>query len=269
MNKRSGNYILAILLFVSSFYLTIHQVDAKENKAEKKDEFALPNYVMTIAKENTYPNRSTNEEIIEPSDLTKTLNENLNIAIDNPELIKLLNETSLNPSPIAVGYRGNIYLGRWPLNYKSEDTSVNWTYQFVNENELNNVSGDVSQELRYNQTEEREIKGALTNKVDQSEQIKKMILRKAQEKTNLPLSFKTVIGENTKKENYYNVPVDKIGYLHAHAPALNEKGQITYGEVYIRLKGSQKSIVIKNVTKQGIGAWIPIQDHLSFSFKLK
>nr|WP_323368649.1 YfkD family protein [Radiobacillus deserti] len=28
-------------------------------------------------------------------------------------------------------------------------------------------------------------------------------------------------------------------------------------------------MVVKNVTKQGIGAWIPIQDHLSFSFNLK
>lgn len=147
--------------------------------------------------------------------------------------------------------------------------TVNWEYQFVNENELNNLTGDVPQEIRYNQQEEREIKGALTSKVAQSDQVKKMILRTAQEKTKLPLSFKTVIGANTKKEQYYNIPAKKIGYLHAHAPAVNEKGQITYGEIYIQLKGSQKSIVIKNVTKQGVGAWIPIQDHLAFSFKLK
>jgi hypothetical protein len=32
------------------------------------------------------------------------------------------------------------------------------------------------------------------------------------------------------------------------------------------LKGSKKFIVIKNVTSQGIGAWIPVQDYVSFGF---
>lgn len=41
------------------------------------------------------------------------------------------------------------------------------------------------------------------------------------------------------------------------------------GEVYIKLKGSNKTLVVKNVEKQGIGAWIPIQDYVSFSFQLK
>ena len=45
--------------------------------------------------------------------------------------------------------------------------------------------------------------------------------------------------------------------------------QVTIGEVFIKLKGSNKKIVVKNVTKQGIGGWIPIQDHVSFSFQLK
>lgn len=261
--------LVILILFVSTLLLPSQLILAKEKTKEKKDPFKLPNHVLTIAKENTFPNTSHNEEIIEPSELTKELIEDVNVPIDNLKLIKLLNETTLQPSPIAVGYRGNIYLGRWPLHYKSEDTTVNWEYQFVNENELNNVNSDVSQEIRYNQQEQREVKGALTSKVEQSEQIKKMILRTAQNKTNLPLSFKTVVGANTKKDQYYNVPVKKIGYLQAYAPAVSEKGQITYGEVYLRLKGSQKALVIKNVTKQGVGAWIPIQDHLSFSFKIK
>lgn len=53
-----------------------------------------------------------------------------------------------------------------------------------------------------------------------------------------------------------------LGYLNGFAPAVNEKGNVTYGEVYLMLKGSKKSIVIKNVTSQGISAWIPIQDHV-------
>lgn len=32
------------------------------------------------------------------------------------------------------------------------------------------------------------------------------------------------------------------------------------------LKGSKKTLVVKNITSQGIGAWIPIQDHVSFGF---
>lgn len=269
MKQRSNFKPLIFLLTLMLCLLISSVVFAKEEKKEAKNPFELPSHVLNISKENTFPNTSDNQEIIEPSKLTKDLIEDINIPIDNLDLIKLLNETSLSPSPIAVGYRGSIYLGRWPLNYKSEDTTVNWEYQFVNENELSNLGGDVQQEIRYNQQQEKEIKGALTSKVEQSNQIKKMILRTAQEKTKLPLSFKTVVGENTKKENYYNVPTKKVGYLQAFAPAVNEKGQITYGEVYLRLKGSQKSIVIKNVTKQGVGAWIPIQDHLSFSFKLK
>lgn len=268
MNSRFYVYPVILLFIMSIFLLPNELVYGKEKKKEENI-FDLPERVLTITKENTFPNRTENQEIIEPSKLTTELIEEMNIKIENPTLIKQLNETSLNPSPIAVGYRGNIYLGRWPLNYESEQTTVNWEYQLVNENELNNRIGDVAQEIRYNQQKEREITGALTNKVDDAEQIKKMILHKTQAKTKLPLSFKTVVGANTKKENYYNVPIEKIGYLQAHVPAVNETGQITYGEVYLRLKGSQKSIVIKNVTKQGIGAWIPIQDHLSFSFKLK
>lgn len=269
MYVRKNSYIIAVLLIISMFLIPNDLALGKEKKKTKENNIELPDYVLPITKENTFPNSSDDQEVIEPSKLTKQLIDDIDIPIDNLELIKLLNETTLNPSPIAVGYRGNIYLGRWPLNYKTEDMTVNWEYQFVNENELNNLTGDVPQEIRYNQQEEREIKGALTSKVAQSDQVKKMILRTAQEKTKLPLSFKTVIGANTKKEQYYNIPAKKIGYLHAHAPAVNEKGQITYGEIYIQLKGSQKSIVIKNVTKQGVGAWIPIQDHLAFSFKLK
>jgi hypothetical protein len=85
-------------------------------------------------------------------------------------------------------------------------------------------------------------------------------------KTNLPLAFDTVIGIGTKKDRVYNVPVKKIGYLYAYAPAVNEKGKVTYGEVYVVLKGNKKSIVVKNITTQGIGAWIPVQDRVSFSY---
>ena len=76
------------------------------------------------------------------------------------------------------------------------------------------------------------------------------------------------MGGGTKKDQVYNVPPKRLGYLFGYASAVNEKGKITYGEVYLHLKGKDrtKMIVVKNVTSQGISAWIPIQDHFSFSF---
>ncbi|MBM7601966.1 hypothetical protein JOC34_004396 [Virgibacillus halotolerans] len=258
---------IALIVFVSfSLFPSPHIADAKE---KKKETVEIPSHVLDISKENTYPNSTEDQEVVEPSDLTKKLIEEIEIPVENPDLIKMLNETSLKPSPVAIGYRGMVYMGRWALNYKSDETNINWEYQPINKNELNNLGGDTNQEMNYVQQEEKEIKGALTNKISDPDDVKKMILLKTKNKTKLPISYSTFIGKNTKKDNSYAVPIKKNASLQAYAPAINEKGQVTFGEVYIELKGSKKSIVIKNVTKQGIGAWIPVQDHVSFSFQLK
>lgn len=240
---------------------------AKEK--DTKDPFALPDHVTSISKENTFPNSTEDQEVVEPSKLTKELIEDAEVKIDNPDLIKQLNESSINPSPIGLGYRGMVYLGRWPLHYESEDTTVNWEYQKINVNEINNMDSDASQTMTYHQDKEKEIKGALTSKITNADEVKKMILIHSKAKTKLPLSYEAVVGKGTKKDNAYNVPIKKYGYLDTYTPAVNEKGHITFGEVYVELKGTKKSLTVKNVTKQGIGAWIPIQDHLSFHFKLK
>ncbi|PAV28107.1 hypothetical protein CIL05_18545 [Virgibacillus profundi] len=266
MNK-GKIYGIALIVLIFIFLFPINGFS--EEKKKSKDDYEIPSHVLTISKENTYPNSTEDQEVIEPSETTKELMESIDTPIDNPDLIKLLNETSIKPSPIAFGYRGMVYIGRWPLNYKSLETTINWEYQQINMNELNNLGGDTNQEMNYNQQEEKQITGALTNKINNPDDIKKMMLLKSKSKTDLPLSYQTVIGKNTKKDNSYNVPAKKQATLQAFAPAVNEKGQVTFGEVYIQLKGSKKSIVVKNVTKQGIGAWIPIQDHLSFSFNLK
>lgn len=265
MNKRSQLYFFIMIILLASVF-SMNSISAAK---KKKESFEIPNHVLNISKDNTFPNSTEDEEVIEPSELTKELMDDLKIKIENPVLIKMLNETSLNPSPIAIGYRGMVYLGRWPLNYESLETTINWEYQEINKNELNNISGNEQQELNYVQQEQKEVKGALTNKINDPSDVKKMMLLKSKEKTKLPLSYETVIGKNTKKDNTYKVPVDKTAVLSSYAPAVNEKGQVTFGEVYLQLKGSKKSIVIKNVTKQGIGAWIPIQDHVSFSYRLK
>src|SRR5699024_10444921 len=95
-----------ILLFVPSIV-----------QASEKDKFELPEHVLSISKENTYPNETEDEAIVEPSFFTKALLETTDVPIENPDLIQLLNESNIRPTPFAIGYRGEIYLGRWPLSY--------------------------------------------------------------------------------------------------------------------------------------------------------
>lgn len=258
-----------IVFVIVAFLLSLFSPSVGVAEKNSDKDMKIPSHVLDISKENTYPNSTEDQEVIEPSELTQELLDEMSIPIENPELIKMLNETSIKPSPISIGYRGMVYLGRWALNYDSEESNVNWEYQEINSNELNNQGGDVPQNMNYIQQEQKEVKGALTNKISNPDDVKKMMLLKSKKKTKLPLSYNTIIGSNTKKDNSYEIPVKKYGNLQAYAPAVNEKGQVTFGEVYIQLKGSKKSIEIKNVTKQGIGAWIPVQDHVSFSFQLK
>lgn len=270
MGQMIKNFNKIIAIFLIALFIFPGHLDAKEKQQkEKKDPYEIPNHVLTISKENTYPNETEDQEIVQPSNLTKELIESIDHPVENPDLIKMLNETSVKPSLVSFGYRGSIYLGRWPLNYESTDTTINWEYHEVNINELNNLGGETTQSIRYDQQEQREIKGALTSKIANPTDIRKMMLLQAQQKTKLPLAYSTVIGQGTKKENSYNIPARKHGILTAHAPAVNEKGQVTFGEVYIQLKGTQKKLVIKNITKQGIGAWIPIQDHISLIYNVK
>jgi len=228
--------------------------------------YKVPNSVMDISKENTYPNPTQDLPYLQPSKLAKQLINTAGVRIENPELIRLLNESSIAGTPLAIGYRATIYLGQWPLNYESAETTVNWEYQKVNTNFLDNRGGNAAQKLYYKQETQKHIRGGLTARIPNEDAVKKMMLLTAMKKTNLPLAFDTVIGMGTKKEREYNVPAKKIGYLYAHTPAVNEKGKVTYGEVYIVLKGNKKKIVVKNITTQGIGAWIPVQDRVSFSF---
>ncbi|MBM7572426.1 YfkD famly protein [Aquibacillus albus] len=265
MKKIISIMIIAILTVIVP--LSAYAKDEKPKEAEDKGK--IPSHVLNISKENTYPNSTKDEVVLEPSELVEELMEESDVRIENPELIKMLNETSLRPSPIAIGYRGMVYMGHWPLNYDSSETNVNWEYQKINSNQLNNIGGDTQKTMSYNQAEEKHIKGGLTAKIDNPDQVKKMMILEAKKDMDLPLSFHTVVGKGTKKNNSYGIPPKKMGYLDAYAPAVSEKGKVTFGEVYLELKGSNKKIVVKNVTRQGIGAWIPIQDHVSFTFNLK
>ncbi len=235
-------------------------------KAMNRDSIKIPTTVLQIAKENTYPNPTQDLPYLQPSELAKSLISSSNVSIENPELIRILNETSISKAPFALGYRATIYLGHWALLYQSAETSPNWEYQKINTNFHDNRGSETIYPMHYVQEVQKTVRGGLTAKVPQAEDVQKMMLIKAAKKTKLPLSFDTIIGAGTKNERIYNVPPKNLGYLYTYASAINEKGKVTYGEVYLVLKGNKKSLVVKNVTSQGIGAWIPVQDHLSFGF---
>ncbi len=243
-------YLLIGLIFMVSF-LPLAQAEKKHEQEETmpKQDITVPNSVMNIAKENTFPNTMNDMPRLEPSELTKELIDTSKTKIENPELIRMLNETTVNSTPFALGYKAIVYLGQWPLNYESVETAPNWEYQKINTNYYDNRGGTASYKIHYVQEAQKLVRGGLTAKV-----------------ANLPLAFETIVGAGTKKDQVYNVNPKMLGYLHGYAPAINEKGKITYGEVYLMLKGGKKSILVKNVTTQGISAWIPIQDHVFFRF---
>ncbi len=226
----------------------------------------IPPNVIHITKENTYPNASQDLPYLQPSELTKQLISSSNVKIENPELIHILNETTISKAPFALGYRATVYLGHWALQYESAETSPNWEFQKINTNYVDNRGTKTPYRMHYVQEMQKVVRGGLTAKVPAAKDVQKMMILKAAKKTNLPLSFETVVGGGTKSERAYNVPPNRLGYLYAYASAVNEKGKVTYGEVYLVLKGNKKSLVVKNVTSQGIGAWIPVQDHISFGF---
>lgn len=270
--------MMIIVMTVSTPFTTLAETEedkgtkkkeeTKENKNEEQS-LTLPKNVLSIMKANTFPNASEEMTIVQPSSFTKELLEGVNEPIENPEIIKILNESSVKTTPFSLGYDADIYLGRWPLYYKSESSSIIWDYEHVNTNELNNKNSDEGQEIKYIQEKEREVKGALMNKIENPDMIKKLILQKTKSKADFSVAFSTKVGANTKLNEIYNVGAKKIGTLDAYIPAVNEKGQVIYGDIYVRSKGSKVTLDVKNVTKHGIGAWIPIQDHIALTYTVK
>ncbi|KMK74998.1 YfkD famly protein [Alkalihalobacillus pseudalcaliphilus] len=240
---------------------------SSEVTPDEKKSFEIPNSVLNIGKDNTYTNPTQELPYLKPSELAQRLIDTSEaVSIKNPDLVKILNESTISFPKLAIGFRASIYLGEWPLSYESEGTEVNWEFQKVNTNYVDNRGGNAVHKLKYYQEQQKKINGGLTAKIPNSEAVQKMMMIKAAEVTHLPLSFDTVIGQGTKKEQTYNVPPSQVGYLNSYVPAVHETGKVTYGEVFLTFKGGKSSIEVKNITQQGIGAWIPIQDHLSFTF---
>ncbi len=267
--KRHHQILKLTLLFFFMMILATN-VSAEKSPAEKKQKhIKLPSSVTQIDKENTFTNSADELPRLQPSSFTKELLKTSKVKIENPNLIRLLNESAITKSPFSFGARATIYLGEWPLHYESLETTPNWNYQKVNTNYHDNRGGTANYQIHYVQEAQKAVKGGLTAKVPHVEDVQNMILQKAKEKTKLPLSFEAVVGSGTKQPHVYNIPPKRVGYLYASVPALHEKGTLNYGEVYLVIKGSKQQIAVKNLTAQEIGAWLPLQDHLTFSFETK
>ncbi|WP_338753348.1 YfkD family protein [Bacillus sp. FJAT-52991] len=237
------------------------------HSASAKQPFQIPSSVKDITKENTFLNEEQEISDLQPTELTKELLSTSKAKITNPKFIRMLNETDVNKSPFAFGVRATVYLGEWPLSYHSEETNPNWEYQKINTNFYDNRGGKNTYQMHYVQEAYKIIKGGLSAKVPRADEVQEMVLKSAIQKTKLPLAYSTVVGNGTKQNDIYNVAPKTAGYLHSFAPAIHEKGVVTFGEVYLVISGWNRAIVVKNVTSKRVTAWIPIKNHLSFSYQ--
>lgn len=252
---------LIILLLIVGWAQQTSAEIKKESKRVK-----IPTHVLDISKDNTNPSRTQDLPRLQPSELASQLLETTDVRIDNPELIRILNESTISSPKLALLFRASIYLGEWPLSYDSSESNVNWEYKLINTNFADNRGGNQVKKVTYFQEQQKRVAGGLSANIAHSDEVKKMMMLRASEKTGLPLSFDTVTGQGTKKEHEYHLSPNNVGYLYAYVPAVNEKGKVTYGEVYLTIKGGKQRLEVKNIVQQGIGAWIPIQDYLSFKF---
>ncbi|WP_416148905.1 YfkD family protein [Salipaludibacillus sp. HK11] len=250
-----------VILFICACLVPSSVLGEEKSESEKLD---IPESSMNISKENTYPNPAEDLPSLQPSPLAEKLIQSTEVTINNHDLVKVLNESSIRGTKLAIGMRASIYLGHWPLSYQSEETVINWDFEKVSTNMIDNRSGQDQKTIQYNQQQQKRVKGGLSADVSDREMVEEMMLVEAAEKTKLPLSFSTMIGFGTQVDRTYSVSPKKMGYLNTFVPAVNEKGKVTYGEVYLEMKGDRASLDVKNVTQQGISAWIPVQNYVNF-----
>ena len=139
--------------------------------AGAKKPFKVPNSVVSISKENTYPNASQDQPMLQPSKLAKELLDTSEINIENPHLIKMLNESSVSGSPLAIGYRATIFSGngRSAINRTKRSPTGNIK---INTNRADNRGGQQTAVISYAQEQQYKIKGGLTAKVPNAEDVK-------------------------------------------------------------------------------------------------
>src|SRR5690625_7083027 len=108
MKKRNIVFICLAILFISTLYSPQMAYADKKSEKEKETTFNLPKNVLSIQKENTFPNVMEVMELIEPSKETKELLQAKKVKMDNPDVIIILNDSVINQSQIAMEFRINI-----------------------------------------------------------------------------------------------------------------------------------------------------------------
>ena len=231
-----------------------------------KEKIQVPDYVVDISKDNTYNLKKIASKEVKPNEMTKHILEKSRVEIENPFLIQMLNKNRMKNAPFAIGYRAEIYLGEWPIAYHSQNTNVNWYYQKVNINYMDNQSEQKVVCMSYEQEANKEVRGGVTTQLQRMEDVQRMIEVQARKKTGLPLSFYTVVGAGTKGRGLYHVPAKHLGYLTAYVPAIHEEGEVTYAKVYLQPNGNQRRVCLRAINQKKVNAWIPIENHIAFGF---
>ncbi|SDC05910.1 YfkD-like protein [Pelagirhabdus alkalitolerans] len=212
--------------------------------------------IISVESFNTEESPKTDTKEVEKEEWVKEVISEIDEPITNPYLIDQLNQTTIHQPFFSFGSRSEVFLGRWVLNYQSDDTETNWLYQNINENELTN------DRAHYVQEETVEVSGGLQVKVDQSDQVQMMLLEDVRERIDLPVNDRVRFGEGTEVE-VADLANENRQMLKAYAGAIKETGHLQYGDVYLKTKGRQKSLVIKNIIEQDMVAWLPINQHIA------
>ncbi len=146
---------------------------AAEEPQKEENTFMIPQSVLSISKENTYKNPTQDLPYLQPSELAQQLLDSTHEEIENPDLIRIMNESSIQFAKLGFAMKASIYLGEWPLAYESKGTEVNWEYQKVNTNYIDNRGGNAPKTMSYYQEQQKKITGGLTAKIPNSEAVEK------------------------------------------------------------------------------------------------
>ena len=224
MKKQAWFLIILLLFSIMPGKVVSETKEKTEKETRVENKYEIPSSVINT-KENTYPNPAQDLPKLQPSrELTEELLQTSKVKIENPNLLLMLNETVINKPILALGYRPKCIwgTGRSIMNRRKHHQTGN-TKRSIRIFMI--IGADrVPIKVDYcSGTGQSLSRGGLTAKVAHADDVQQMMLREAMEKTKLPLSFETIIGPGTKKDQYYNIPGQKLGYLDAYAPAINEK----------------------------------------------
>jgi hypothetical protein len=99
MKKYVSILFLGLILILSFHPAAEAQKGTEKSAKQPPKAIAVPNSVLNVTKENTYPNPAQDMPTLQPSELTQQLIDSSKVKIENPDLIRMLNETSVSSTP--------------------------------------------------------------------------------------------------------------------------------------------------------------------------